>query len=231
MKLGIPAALAAIALAASIPGGAQAAVVLYNTVPAAATYVPQQAQPNASPGTYGVELRGGRAGAADWEIGAGRGTSQSGNFNQGEFNWGSYPGSHSFTLVWRAVGVSINIDGTTVSSTLAPLVGNTLRVFSNREATVTFTSVDGFAPGAAGTVDGNGPAPNTAFFVTDDNWGGDGLTVTGTVDILGGGGSANLVLFSVGTMTLPVPEPATLALLGVGLAGLGVAARRRRRAA
>jgi hypothetical protein len=230
MKLRIPAAVAAIALAASFPGAAQAAVVLYNAVPMDATYVAQSAQPNPSPGTYGVELRGGRTGAADWEIGAGRGTSQPGNFNQGEFNWGSYPGSHTFSLTWNASGVSITVDSTTVSYALAPLAGNTLRVFTNREAAVTFSSVDGFAPGAAGNVDGNGPAPNTAFFVTNDNWGGNGLTVTGTVDILGGAGSANLVLFSVGTMTLPVPEPATLALLGVGLAGLGMAARRRRRA-
>ena len=68
-----------------------------------------------SPGVYGVELRGGRAGAADWEIGVGNQTSVSGKFNQGEFNWAASSDPYAFNLSWTASGLSITIGGVTVT--------------------------------------------------------------------------------------------------------------------
>ncbi len=195
-------------------------------------------------GVYGVELRGGNSNAAlngTWEVGVGKQTSQS-NFNQGQFNWGCEAGgaagcgtTQNFTLTWTATALSFTLNGiTTVSSPgggdIAGLSGNAIKFYAKRDASYTISDIDGtaFSIAATGDPSGAGTATNELFFYSDNNWGGNGLTVTGTVRIHGGGNSANEILIKHGTYTAAVPEPATWAMLLTGFAMTGTALRRRK---
>ncbi len=209
---------------AGLPMQAGAAVIITD----GAGFVREAARGPGGGGLYGVELRGGRAGRADWELGVGEGTSRPGRFSQGEYAWGT--AAHPFTLTWDGAGIRLRVGATEVSrgATVA-LVGNTLAILVNRAASVTLTSVDGrtrdlpIVSGRSGMTE--------VYFVTTDDWGGNGLRVTGEVTLAGGGGSANLVQMRVGESPVPVPAPAALGLMAVALGGLALARRLRRRMA
>lgn len=214
----LPAALLSLAILAT---PASAASLVVNGVDGTFTSL----QPR-NPGVYGVELRGGRAGAADWEIGVGNQTSVGGQFNQGEFNWGASTDPYAFTLTWTASGVGITVGGVTVTDAgrAAPLVGNTLRIGIVRSASLTLDTLDGVAFNQS-----FGTGSDLLFF-SPTSWGGNGLTATGTLSITGGGGSANAIRFTVGDFSPNgvIPEPATWAMMIAGFGFVGASLRRRR---
>jgi hypothetical protein len=99
-------------------------------------------------GTYGLEVRGGRDGARDWEIGVGQGTSSLGNFSQGEFAWTTDQLVSFFYDygVAEANKASVTIGGTTVSYDFGTLkLGNTIEIFAKRDARLKLTNIDGHA--------------------------------------------------------------------------------------
>ena len=184
-----------------------------------------------SPGVYGVELRGGRAGAADWEIAAGNWTSVSGKFNQGEFNWAASTNPYDFSLSWTASGLSITVGGVTVTDAGdgkgAPLIGNTLKVDLKGVSLFNLAAIDGV------TFNQGWATPQSLLFYSSNGWGGDGFTATGTLSLENGGGSRNGINFKVGTFEANgvIPEPATWAMMIAGFGFVGAALRRTRRAA
>jgi hypothetical protein len=185
-----------------------------------------QLQPR-SPGVYGVELRGGVAGAADWEIGVGNQTSNPGTFNQGEYNWAS-ASTHAFNLVWNASGLSITVGNVTVGDSGAgrgaPLVGDTLKIDLKGVSSLTLATLDGAVFNQALS------SPGSYHFFSPDAWGGNGFTATGTLAVENGGRSRNGINFKVGDFAQnpAVPEPATWAMLIAGFGIVGAAACRRR---
>jgi hypothetical protein len=184
-----------------------------------------------NPGVYGVELRGGLPGAADWEIGVGNQTSVGGSFNQSDFDWAASPDPYAFNLSWTASGLSITVGGVTVTDAGngrgAPLVGDTLRIGILRSASLTLDTLDGIAFNQS-----FGSGSDLLFF-SPTAWGGNGFTATGTLDITGGGRSANVIRFTVGDFAPnpAIPEPATWAMMIAGFGLVGASMRRRRMAA
>ncbi|KPF71739.1 hypothetical protein IP88_10475 [alpha proteobacterium AAP81b] len=204
-------------------------------------------------GVYGVELRrGSNALNGDWEVGVGQATSNVGanNFNQGQRRWASNTNAGggvvaNFTLSWvpqatvaNPTGLVITLDGNSLngSTTVASpggnrsafLSGNVLKIYTKRDVTVHIDSLDGqaFNLDIIGRPDSAGTPTSEVFLFSDDSWGGDGFTLTGTIRMSGaGGGSGNGALFKVGSY---VPEPASWALLIAGFGLTGAAMRRRR---
>ncbi len=181
-------------------------------------------------GLYGVEVRSGKPGAQDWEIGVGSGTSQAGHFNQGQATWVTGV-DQAFSLTWTASSLSFTLNGVTTVTDAgvgksAPLVGNTLRVAVKNLAFATIGTVDGVAFNQA-MVGGD-----NLYFYSADNFGGDGFTVTGTMRMRQGGsqgvgGSTDGVTFKNGQYNA-VPEPATWAMMIMGFGLTGSLIRRRR---
>jgi hypothetical protein len=106
------------------------------------------------------------------------------------------------------------------------LTGDTLRIWAKRDASFTITSVDGtpFSVSGTGIASGAPTAANDFYFFSPDNWGGDGVTMKGTLRIAGGRGSTNQIFISNGNF---VPEPQTWAMLIAGFGLVGLAMRRR----
>ena len=184
-----------------------------------------------SPGVYGVELRGGRAGARDWEIGVGTQTSNRGTFNQGEFSWNSTLGSpFSFLLDWDTTRLSVTVGGITLSYNADWVFGNALVITTKGRDT---RSAAGGASFYIDTIDGvsvNQTFGSSGNFFNEAVLTGieftDGFTISGTVDIVNGGGSRNEVLLKPGNVAT-VSEPPLILLLGLSLM-MAVVARRRR---
>jgi hypothetical protein len=182
-----------------------------------------------NPGVYGIEIRGGRPGAADWELGVGTQTSNAGTFSQGNINWGNDP--LNFEFVWGPNEVSAMIGGLTRTWQANWEIGNAIRIgISGR---------DGFADLVINSLDGVVDAPLFTFNRTNEGFTNyfiagnslsDGWTMTGTINMTNGGGSRRLVHITTAeyTPTTDVPVPATVGLFGLGLAGLIIGRRRKR---
>lgn len=194
--------------------------------------------------------RGNNALNGDWEVGVGQATSNSGagNFNQGQWRWATDSTAGGgitvpFSLSWAPAATAANPTGLIFTlgsgagalTVAAPgsanspfLLGDTIKIYAKRDTTITVTSVDGNPFNATASGLGGG-TPTDLFFYSANNWGGDGLTITGTVRLAGnGGGSGNGVLINSGNFTPTVPEPATWALLVAGFGMSGVGLRRHR---
>lgn len=188
-----------------------------------------------NPGVYGIEIRGGRNGRADWELGVGTQTSNPGSFNQAELTWDTDP--KTFELVWSHNLVSATIGNVSQSWSADWLIGNAIRVgISGRGG----RNQDGFADFSIATLDGIDVSGDSAFsfrrdnqgytnfFITDESLR-DGWTMTGLINMTNAGGSRRLVHITTAEYSpVEVPVPATVGLLGLGLALLGF--RRQRRA-
>jgi hypothetical protein len=158
----------------------------------------------------------------------GQGTSRSGHFNQGYFDWATPTTDYDFVLTWTGSQLSFSLPGVPLTvndagvNKAAPLVGNTLKVFVKGVAGLTITEIDGVAFNQSFTTGQEG------YFFSNDNFGGDGFVAKGTVRLKADGGSANEVLFKNGDYTAPVPEPGAWALMIAGFGLAGAALRRRR---
>ncbi|MEM6451936.1 MAG: PTPA-CTERM sorting domain-containing protein [Cyanobacteria bacterium P01_D01_bin.105] len=180
-------------------------------------------------GVYGLEARGGRSGARDWEIGVGARTSSPGNFKQGEFTWGnSATELVDFYLSWiPEVGLTTTIGGSTTSWTDSSWqVGDAIRIFTKREAILNLTEVDGQAVdyNLGDSTEGFSPV----YYLTGDSLL-DGWTLSGQIGVTGGGGSKHAVSIQAGNFAQTaqdVPAPAA-GLPALALMGLAIARRKK----
>lgn len=219
-----------VALSALVSAQPVAASTLsFTDISSGGTYAPVQ---SVSPGFYGAEMRGGRAGRADWEIGVGEQTSNPGSFNQGEYGWGAEP--VSFSMDWSGSSMNVTVGDTSVSRDFSWTLGNTLAIFAKRDAELTINEINGESlPGSVAGIPGNGTLQS--LYVTSDTvpaaW-----SLQGFIRVAGGRGSANSIGITTGNYTAsadnlePVPEPITV--VGTLLAaGLGYQMKRKRDAA
>lgn len=187
---------------------------------------------SSAPGVEGVELRGGRAGARDWEIGLGDQTSTPGRFNQAEFTWTETAAGQSFVYEVTAAGVATltisNVGNSeTVSWTTPGLnLGNAIEIFAKREAEITITEINdvafNFNVGDI-TIDNQ----ETLVLISDDFL--NGFKLEGTLGMLNGNGSRYGINIKAGNVN-PVPVPAAGILFGAVLAA-GATRKLRKRTA
>ncbi|MBE7383051.1 MAG: PEP-CTERM sorting domain-containing protein [Leptolyngbya sp. SIO1E4] len=179
-----------------------------------------------SPGTYGLEARGGRQGARDWEIGVGTQTSHAGTFSENKYfddDWGDGSTLHDLMMTWMpGEKVQVTIGDTTVSYEADWQVGNGIEILAKRSALFTLTELDGMAFNeTVGEIGSN--AGHTPLFLAGDSLL-DGWILKGQIAMTAGGGSRNTVMITPGTFTpsdtASVPEPTSL----LGLMALGALA-------
>ncbi|MEO1093991.1 MAG: PEP-CTERM sorting domain-containing protein [Cyanobacteria bacterium J06638_28] len=181
-----------------------------------------------SPGIYGLEARGGRKGARDWEIGVGTHTSVSGQFSENKYfddDWGDGSTFHDLVMTWNpGEMVSVTIGDTTVSYEADWEVGNGVEILAKRSAVFKLTELDGVAfDETVGEIGSN--MWHTPLFLAGDSLL-DGWTLKGQIAMEAGGGSKHEVMITAGTFTPAdtepeaVPEPASL----LGLAAVGALA-------
>lgn len=224
----------------SIILAAVAALALAGTANAAVTNITGTAQGDSftsfagdGAGTHGLETRGGRAGARDWELGLGTGTSQPGKFVQAEWDWDDefldvmqwafeydYNGGTSEFRIWDAAS---SRPGAATLSFGGLSQGNAIEVFAKRNAQIRITELDGHVVDF-GFGDISNAGSESAILYSEDFL--DGFKMAGTLDILSGRGSAYEVFLKAGTVDAPVPIPAALPLLAAGLGGLALMRRR-----
>jgi hypothetical protein len=189
-------------------------------------------------GTHGVEIRGGRARAADWELGLGSATSQNNNpatFTQREIDWGTGPTTYGFSYVYSDMTTTfslldISTEAVVTSASWDGLkTGNAIQIFANRSATITVGEINGLLFGDTIGAIGNTSGSLATYFGLSLI---DGFTMSGSVQVTGGGGSANLIFIKAGNVDVPapIPLPAAAWMLLAGMAALGAAARKRARA-
>ncbi|MEM8957663.1 MAG: hypothetical protein AAGC86_07605 [Pseudomonadota bacterium] len=204
-------------------------------------------------GNHGLELRDGRAGARDWELGLGTNTQRARQFDQEKhFSWddsnlntdgGSlqwafefiYSGGTSEFLIWDAAtqtaadAILLSYDGLTTG-------GNTINIFTKRGAAINIEEIDGetvdFTFGDLSPLNGYRDSHGYIYSAGFD----DGFTMKGTLDMFDEGrGSKHGIRISLGNIVgtpdpmAPVPVPAALPLLAAGLGGLVFLRSRRRR--
>lgn len=181
-----------------------------------------------NPGIYGLEARGGRNGTrGDWEIGVGTNTSVPGNFNQGQYEWGTADTLHDFFMEWMPNNnVTVTIGGQTVSYDADWKIGNALEVLVKRNAQLQLDTLDGHA--FSQTLTSSPSNPFSSYFITGPSLE-DGWTMTGKIAMGPGGGSRNGVLITSGQA---VPEPSmVLGALTAGAMGLVAKRKQARKAA
>ena len=111
-------------------------------------------------GSHGLELRDGRWGARDWEIGLGTNTQRAGHFDQerwfswdnreigagtGPYQWAFefvYSGGTSAFRIWDATDQTIG-DAFEVSYQGLATGGNTIEIFTKRRAAIAIDEIDG----------------------------------------------------------------------------------------
>ena len=186
-------------------------------------------------GTYGLETRGGRDGAQDWEIGVGSQTSNSGTFAQGEFTWttGTLVSFAYDYGVTEANKATVTIGSTSVSYDFGTLLlGNAIQITAKRNARLLLTEIDGHTVDI--DVDNTGAFAGSSQFSTTKLFSSssflDGFTMTGQIMVQNGGRSAHQVLVTAGNVA-PIPVPPALALGALALGGLALYGRRQRRSA
>ena len=238
-------AAAAISLCASSAGAA--VVNITGDTDLTDTYTP------VASGSHGLELRDGRKGARDWEIGLGTNTQRSGKFDQerlfswddsnlnadgGSLQWAFefiYSGGTSAFRIWDAAeqtaedAILLSYDGLATG-------GNTIDIFTKRGAAINIEEIDGeavdFTFGDLSPVTGYRGSHGYIYSEGFD----DGFTMKGTLDMFDEAkGSKHGITIRLGKVagvpqtTAPVPVPAALPLLAAGLGGLALLRSRRQR--
>lgn len=183
-------------------------------------------------GTYGVQMRGGRPGGADWELGVGEHTAQNGSFNQAGLTWPDPAVTLlDYSLSWNIDTLSVTLDGQTRSWDIAGgdwQFGNAIRIgIGSTDGTTTFTidELDGETFAFSQTL--NNQFQN--FWITGHSLT-NGFTMSGQVGMTNAGRSRRNVQITTAEFVppAPIPLPAALPMALAAFAGLGWIGRKRR---
>lgn len=185
------------------------------------------------PGEYGFEARRGDSGGfATWELGVGTQTSNTGTFNEANFDWGTTP--HPFEMTWTPGSeVSVTVGSTTLSYAADWLVGNAIRILAVRSSQLDITSLNGVS--LVDTVGQIGSSTADVAYIAGDELL-SGWTLAGNLQLTGGdtnvGSALNDLRITSGNFepTPPetVPEPgAVLGLLAIAGVSLGLGLKRQ----
>lgn len=209
----------------------------------------QKLFPEVNPGIYGLEVRSGKTGGRDWEIGIGTQTSHLDTFTQGEFDWHNDT-LFDFELMWNqgtASTLMVTIGNSTTSYTADWQASNALKIAAWGNACFNVTGIfdamgtsEFTSEGASltGQVGQTGTNCTNVSGVRDFFIAGDALTsgwkLRGQISMPGGNrGGRDVVLVTTGTFipnssinseeTHAVPEPTILlGVLGALAMGMGL---------